>query len=513
MSSNKSGRELKEIMNNTKDIDDMPLKDKIMHNADLVSLRDVTCPICLCIFIQPVEMPCSHVICMPCYNETVTHANICCPVCRKRLSVWARKASKENKLVSQVIWKFMKEKFKDEVESREIGEDVLDPDEVLPCVPNHLFAEQGEIKSEFEACLAKENLEREIEQKREEEKSKDLIEKLKAEYDQEQKQATEDEQLARLVQSTPSPGKENKGFIKKKQIRGPLDSFFSSSQPMVGTPKISQPIAGPSRLSQDVNPNKSQSILNNVNKTNFLKEKNLIKPIQNMLKSDESESQSFSKPEKSRSSSPSSQASDTEESSLILALDESSCMPSTLSLIPTESETQPLFANCELSESLPLQLSFSSQDNVVDDDSTGVVIEQVKGEKSKCENECEDEAIAKSVCVEAVQTQSFDLSKLEGDFDPTFLEEQRKIAEQIEQEQKDRLLATKLQNEINKEARSVDRRKGSENGYILRPVTPKSAASIKKRKRSGGSATNKTVERGKQPSIRESFKKTKLNFD
>jgi len=121
--------------------------------------------------------------------------------------------------------------------------------------------------------------------------------------------------------------------------------------------------------------------------------------------------------------------------------------------------------------------------------------------------------LSKSVCVEAVQTQSFDLSKLEGDFDPTFLEEQRKIAEQIEQEQKDRLLATKLQNEINKEARSVDRRKGSENGYILRPVTPKSAASIKKRKRSGGSATNKTVERGKQPSIKESFKKTKLNFD
>jgi len=511
MSSDKGGRELKEIMNNLKDIDDMTLKDKIKHDADMVSLSDVTCPICLCIFIKPVEMPCSHVICMPCYQETVTHANICCPVCRKRLSVWARKASKENKLVSQVIWKFMKDKFKDEVESREIGNDILDADEVLPCVPNHLFAEQGEIKSEFEAGLAKENLEREMEQKKEEEKSKDLIERLQAEFDEERKQALEDEKLAILVQNTPSPGKENKILIKKKQIRGPLDSFLSSSQPaMAGTSKMSQPLAGPSRMSQDFSSSqqsKSQSILHKSNITNFLKEKN------NLNKS----SQSLFKSKKSPSSSSSSQASDTEESSLVLALDESSCMPSTLSLIPTEKETLPLFDNSVLSESLPLQLSFSTQDNLVDDLSSNEDSDKVKGEKSKSEIESgperEDESDVRNVSNEALQTQSFDVSKLEADFDPVFLEEQRKIAEQIEQELKDRAFATKLQNEMNKQAKSVDRRKGSENGYILRPATPKSTASVKKRKRSGGSASNKTVEKGKQLSIKESFKKTKLNFD
>ena len=41
-----------------------------------------------------LRMPCDHVLCLPCFNNTLDHANIACPICRLRISVWCRKASK-----------------------------------------------------------------------------------------------------------------------------------------------------------------------------------------------------------------------------------------------------------------------------------------------------------------------------------------------------------------------------------------------------------------------------------
>ncbi len=89
----------------------------------------------------------------------------------------------------------------------------------------------------------------------------------------------------------------------------------------------------------------------------------------------------------------------------------------------------------------------------------------------------------------------------------SLIEEQIKIAKQIEQEKKDMEMARKLQLQLDKESRSVDRRKGSENGYSFRVATPKSVTSNKKRRRNSSGKKDKS-----QMSIQDSFKRTKLNF-
>jgi hypothetical protein len=36
-----------------------------------IDLSDLMCPICLSIFIEPVSMPCQHVLCMPCFQVRI----------------------------------------------------------------------------------------------------------------------------------------------------------------------------------------------------------------------------------------------------------------------------------------------------------------------------------------------------------------------------------------------------------------------------------------------------------
>jgi len=100
-----------------------------------------------------------------------------------------------------------------------------------------------------------------------------------------------------------------------------------------------------------------------------------------------------------------------------------------------------------------------------------------------------------------------------SDVDPSFMEEQLLIAKQIEQEKKDLEIALKLQNQLNKEGKSVDRRKGTENGYSFRVATPKSAAASSKKRRRNSSDGKKSKTKDKnQMSIKDSFKRTKLSF-
>ena len=49
---------------------ELSLLEKITAGGEvIVSLSDVSCPICLCILVEPVQMPCNHVICAPCFQE------------------------------------------------------------------------------------------------------------------------------------------------------------------------------------------------------------------------------------------------------------------------------------------------------------------------------------------------------------------------------------------------------------------------------------------------------------
>ncbi len=50
-----------------------------------------TCPVCYEIIREPVMFPCKHEICLTCFKKSLETANHWCPICRKRISSWARR--------------------------------------------------------------------------------------------------------------------------------------------------------------------------------------------------------------------------------------------------------------------------------------------------------------------------------------------------------------------------------------------------------------------------------------
>lgn len=104
-------------------------------------LDDCLCPICLEILIEPVTMPCQHELCMPCFQQNVKvkknygekfplalnvsaffqEANFFCPLCRLRISCWARTAANDHKLIDQNRWRQIRKFYPNEVASRMSG--------------------------------------------------------------------------------------------------------------------------------------------------------------------------------------------------------------------------------------------------------------------------------------------------------------------------------------------------------------------------------------------------------
>lgn len=81
-------------------------------------LEDVTCKICLNLMVRPVSLPCKHDLCYACYENCVEKANLSCPMCRKRISVWCRQATKTNTVINTVLWERIQAQFPDLVESQ-----------------------------------------------------------------------------------------------------------------------------------------------------------------------------------------------------------------------------------------------------------------------------------------------------------------------------------------------------------------------------------------------------------
>ncbi|XP_065888446.1 E3 ubiquitin-protein ligase RNF168-like [Dysidea avara] len=51
----------------------------------------VRCSVCFELIIEPVVFPCRHEVCESCFHKNLRAANFCCPICRLRISSWARK--------------------------------------------------------------------------------------------------------------------------------------------------------------------------------------------------------------------------------------------------------------------------------------------------------------------------------------------------------------------------------------------------------------------------------------
>ncbi|ESP00248.1 hypothetical protein LOTGIDRAFT_141101 [Lottia gigantea] len=182
-----------------------------VQNSSAVTLEDCTCPICMSILIQPVTMPCTHELCMPCFRKTVEEANLCCPMCRLRIATWARLSTKQKTLVNEIRWKQIQTLFPEKVRRRQEGKDDDDGDLNDEDEPIHHpivnIAEPGEIRKEYEEQLERLEKQREEERSKEEAESADLIKKLQREEEerarelerQAEEQRIKDEEIARKL--------------------------------------------------------------------------------------------------------------------------------------------------------------------------------------------------------------------------------------------------------------------------------------------------------------------------
>ena len=92
--------------------------DTTSAELKFLSLEDVTCKICLDFMIKPVSLPCQHNLCFLCFENCVQKSNLCCPLCRKRISVWCRQAAKNNTVVNIDLWERIKAQFPDKVKTK-----------------------------------------------------------------------------------------------------------------------------------------------------------------------------------------------------------------------------------------------------------------------------------------------------------------------------------------------------------------------------------------------------------
>uniref|UniRef100_A0A3B5PRE4 RING-type E3 ubiquitin transferase n=1 Tax=Xiphophorus maculatus TaxID=8083 RepID=A0A3B5PRE4_XIPMA len=90
--------------------------------------EDCLCPVCLDIFIEPVTLPCTHSFCKGCFLESVDKATLCCPMCRKRVSSWARRNNKKNTLVNLELWNRIQTLFPLQCQRRLNGQDAEEDD-------------------------------------------------------------------------------------------------------------------------------------------------------------------------------------------------------------------------------------------------------------------------------------------------------------------------------------------------------------------------------------------------
>ncbi|XP_017882047.1 uncharacterized protein LOC108626104 [Ceratina calcarata] len=165
-----------------------------------ISIRDLMCPVCRSILIEPVTLPCTHNLCLKCLKGTFEHNSLSCPLCRVRVGSWLRRATKTETLVNSELWHLIRTKFAKEVESKYNGDERnIDLDADFAST-NKVLSTTGEIRQEYEAQLQKAKEEMQCQRKAEEIASKALIHKIQEEEKQQQlAQLTQDQLLAKSL--------------------------------------------------------------------------------------------------------------------------------------------------------------------------------------------------------------------------------------------------------------------------------------------------------------------------
>ncbi|XP_033325935.2 uncharacterized protein LOC117220260 [Megalopta genalis] len=151
-----------------------------------ISLRDLICPVCRGILIEPVTLPCTHSLCLRCLRGTFEHNSLTCPLCRVRVGSWLRTATKTETLVNSGLWELIRTKFPKEVQDKYNGDDkdiVLDAGFVAT---NRILSEVGEIRKEYEVQLQMAQEEIQCQRKAEQIASEMLIRKIQEEEQRQQ---------------------------------------------------------------------------------------------------------------------------------------------------------------------------------------------------------------------------------------------------------------------------------------------------------------------------------------
>lgn len=150
-------------------------------------------------------MPCEHELCLECFKQNVEEANFCCPLCRIRISTWARRSARNKSLVNENRWEEIQKQFPEAVKRRLEGLEDDENDQMVPCVPIKL-AKPGEIRSEYEDMMHKLEQQRAEEERSAQEATLRLIQQLQEEEAQKISEQEllqqQDEELARLLSQT-----------------------------------------------------------------------------------------------------------------------------------------------------------------------------------------------------------------------------------------------------------------------------------------------------------------------
>ncbi|KAM5291929.1 E3 ubiquitin-protein ligase RNF168 [Ctenodactylus gundi] len=177
--------------------------------AAIPTLSECQCQICMEILIEPVTLPCNHTLCNPCFQSTVEKASLHCPFCRRRVSSWARYHARKNSLINMDLWEMIQKHYPKECKRRGSGQE---PEEIVDdCGPVRLLSQPGELRREYEEEMSKVEAERRASEEEENKASEEYIQRLLAEEEAEEKrqaqrrrsaaeeQLKQDEELARRL--------------------------------------------------------------------------------------------------------------------------------------------------------------------------------------------------------------------------------------------------------------------------------------------------------------------------
>jgi hypothetical protein len=86
--------------------------------------------ICLGLLIEPVRLPCGHIVCHACFDSILELSNLTCPACRTRLNLWVRQRHSnvvdavraarspcrfDDDQLQQALWQEIRARFPEEV--------------------------------------------------------------------------------------------------------------------------------------------------------------------------------------------------------------------------------------------------------------------------------------------------------------------------------------------------------------------------------------------------------------